>query len=317
MENQKEGQEIDLLRILSVCVRQLKVWLACLCNFLVSSLRFAYKKRKYMVCTVICAAFFTAFWARPSHRSFQMESEIRIHVLDAFFFKDMVSDLNHMCLNNDRSSLARVLGVGEDVARKLNSANSFFIVDKLCDGTPDEVCFGEYVADTTKVIMKDRLLVQLVISDTSLVDSISNGIIRYFDSNPYVSQSNRERVYQIDDQIASIDNEVQMLDSLRKFEYFKKTTTEMKLTGPLIVSEKSKELYYNDILTLENSRNEKMFERAVSSKSVNFIRNFVLINVQNKYIPTFFISFFIFAGIALIIALLVDEKARIKSFLER
>ncbi|MBO4333527.1 MAG: hypothetical protein J5875_10250 [Paludibacteraceae bacterium] len=317
MGNQLEGQEIDLLKVFSLCVKHIVNFFAKMGRWLVWCLRSAYQHRKYMVGAMVCAIAFTAYWARPTHRGYQMENELRINVLDAYFFSDMLANLNHMCLNEDRTSLAKSLGVGLDVAKKLSSSNAFYIVDKMCDGTPDEVCYDTYKADTTKVIMKDRLLVSLVISDTAFIDSISNGIIRYFNKNPYVCKSNGERVSQIDDQILSIDNELLMLDSLRKYEYFKKAATEMKLNGPLIVSEKNKELYYNDILSLEKLRNEKQYARAVYSNSAVFIRDFVLVKVQNKYIPTFILSFFVFVVISLGLAFVVDEKARIKAFLER
>lgn len=317
MENQKEGQEIDLVSVLSVGVKQVKKFFSCLYSGFVWCLRYAYQNKKYMVAALFCSVLFTAYWARPAHRGYKMETEMRIHVLDAYFFNDMLANLNHMCLNNDRVSLAKSLGLGEDVAKKVSGVESYFIVDKLCDGTPDEVCHGKYEADTTKTIMKDRLIVSLVVSDTSLVDSVSNGIIRYFDSNLYVNQNNRERVSQIDDQIRSIDNEVLMLDSLRKYEYFLKAGKEMKLNGPLIVSEKNKELYYNDILSLEKARNEKMFEKAVYSKSVSFIRNFVLVKVQNMYIPTFIFSLIAFVGIFFVLSLLVGKREEIKAFLEK
>lgn len=317
MGDQQEGKEIDLLKVLSVCARYIVGLFVKLGNVLVWSLRYVYQNRKYLVAAFVCAIAFTLYWARPTHRSYKMESELRINVLDAYFFNDMIANLNHMCLNDDHAGKAKALGVGQDVAKKLISSNAFYVVDKMCDGTPDEVCYDSYKADTTKIIMKDRLLVNLVVADTAFVDSISNGIIRYFNRNPYVCKSNSERVAQIDDQIMSVDNELLMLDSLRKYEYFKKTATEMKLNGPLIVSEKNKELYYNDILSLEKLRNEKLYARAVYSNSVNFIRDFVLVKVQNKYIPTFFLSFFVFVVISLAIGFVVEEKAKIKAFLER
>lgn len=317
MENQKEGQEIDLVSVLSACTKQVKKFFSCLGNGFVWCLRYAYKSKKYMFSALVCAVAFTAYWARPAHRGFQLESEMRIHVLDAYFFNDLVANLNHMCVNNDRAGLAKVLGVGDDVSKKVSSVNSYFFVDKLRDGTPDEVCYGKYEADTTKIIMQDRLMVRLVVTDTSLVDSISNGILRYFNQNSYVCQNNRERVAQIDDQIKSIDKEVLMLDSLRKYEYFLKAGKEMKLNGPLIVSEKNKELYYNDILSLEKIRNEKLFERAVYSNCATFIRDFVLVKVQNKYIPTFILSLIAFVGIFFVLALFMGEKSRIKDFLEK
>lgn len=317
MDNQNNEKEIDLVSILAVCGRKLKALFKNFGRALSWSLRFAYKNKAYMLGAFVCAILFAAFWGRPSNRKFQMETELRVNVLDSYFFNDMVTSINHMCDNSDVAGLSKSLNVAPDVAKTLCSVNSFFIVDKLCDGTPDEVCYDEYKADTTKQIMKDRLLIRIVISDTTLVDSISKGLIYFFSSNPYVMENNKERLSQIEEGIGSINNEMLMLDSLRKYEYFKSKVREMQLEGPLIVSEKNKQLYYNDILSLEKSRNEKAFERAVMSTSVMWARDFVMTKVYNKYFKSFILSFIFFGIIALLLGFVTGEKAQIKEFLSK
>ncbi len=311
----KEGNEIDLVNIFAVCWRKIRRFFAIVYSAILWCVRFAYAHKGYMVLAALCALAFTLYWARPKNRNYQMDSEMRINVLDAYFFNDVISSINHMCENKDTLKLKQVLGVSPEAARTLGSIQSFYIVDLLCDDTPDEICRGEYVADTTKQIMNDRLSVRIVVKDTSLVDELTQGLLRYFTSNTYVNKMNTERLAQIDGRINTIDKEILMLDSLRKHEYFKKGSKEYNLDGPLIVSEKTKQLYYGDILTLEKDRNKKSFERVVSSRCVDFIREFTLVKVLNGYVVTMALSLAVFVVFFFLVALFMDKKSKINSFL--
>lgn len=317
MESQKDPQEIDLIRILSIIWRRIACVFAVVYKSVVWSVRYAYKKKLYMLAALVCSIAFTAFWGRPVNRKYQMDSELRINVLDAYYFKDVIESIDHMCRNKDSISMSKNLKITPKVAQILESAKAYYVVDKLMDGTPDEVCYGEYVADTTKRIMSDRLVIRLVLKDTTFIDTMANVLLRYLEENPYVKKVNEQRIAQIDNKIANINKEVVMLDSLRKYEYFVKHAKDLQLEGPLIVSEKSKQLYYNDILSLAKMRDECVFEREVYAQSVNYLHDFVLVKEENKYLKTFICSFALFVVLAFILAVFNGKKSNIKTFLEK
>lgn len=317
MENQKDEQEIDLIHILSVVWRQLKGFCSWVYGLAVWCLRFVYKERMYLLGALGCAVAFTLFWARPANREFQMESEIRISVLDAFYFKEGIAGLDYKCKNKDAAGLAQSLKIPFDVAEEVKQIRGYYIVDLMKDGTPDEVCYGEYEADSTKQIMKDRLELRVMVGDSSKIALVANAILRYFEENDYVTGVNKRRLVQLDDRISNLNKEVVMLDSLRKYEYFVKRGKEMKLEGPLIVTEKSQQLYYNDILSLAKQRDESTLERIVYPNALNYVRDFVMVKETNKYPRTFAYSFLAFAALALFIAFFVQNRKAIKAFLEK
>jgi hypothetical protein len=317
MENSNEKKEVDLFDILSMLSRKCAGMIMAVGHALAWILRFAYRKRSFVVVAVVAALVFTAYWSRPTNRRYQMEAEIRINVIDAFYFHDQVASLNRFCVNNDRVAMSSLLGLKPQVCNRILSANSFFYIDKLRDGTPDEVCYGRYVADTTKRQMEDRLLIRLVVSDTTNMALLQKGLQYYFDHNPIVVKMNAERLSQLDGRISSIGKEVQLLDSLRRIQYFKKTDPDMKLDGSLFLTEKDKQLYHGDILSLEKDMNSNQYERVVNANSVNFASEFVLIKVLNTFQRTLALSLPISLLAFFFLALLLDKRGAIKDFLER
>lgn len=293
-----------------------RIW-SSLGNLVAFVIRFSYRKRLYFLGALLASVAFTAWWARPSHRVYQMETEVRINMLDAFFFNDQINRLDLLCQNGDYLSLSHQLGLSPAACERFKRTESFFIVDKLCDGTPDEVCYGKYKADTTQRQMDDRLLIRLSVSDTSNFSQLRAAMLYFFDSNPVISKMNVERLAQINGRINSIGREVSILDSLRYKEYFKEKEPQMHLDGSMIVSEKDKRLYHSDILSLKKDEDDNVYEKTVNGDCVNFVSDFFLVKVDNGYVQTFIYSLIGFFILTFFIALFVDRRQQMKAWLEK
>lgn len=316
MDNQKE-KEIDLVQILST------IWngIANICTWCVDavkwSLRFAYKHRIGVCVSVVLAILFTMFWGRPANRSSKMETEMRINVQNSFFFHDVIASLDYMCKYQDTIRIAKELNLPMKHAKKLLGVKSYYFVDKLCDGTPDEICMGNFEADTTKQIMTDRLLLNMEVRDTLSLKSIEDGILYYFENNSLIEKANKERIEESTTMLANVEKELFMLDSLRKNEYFNKKEKSYTLGGNMIVTEKEKQLFHDEILRLSLKKNQCVYELNVNSKCVNFIRPFVMTDIKNGYVSTFAKSFVVFLILVMVFCWFSDQKKNIVKFLEK
>lgn len=318
MENKNNEQEVDLLDIITLCFSKINSFFHSLLSLGAWFLRFVYRHKKAFLAVLVAAVAFSFFWSRPENRKYRMEAEIRINVMDAFFYHDMVDVIDHYCKNSDQGLMCGMLGLDENMCNRIKRAQSFFYVDKLKDGTPDEICYEDkYIADTTKRQMEDRLLIRVVVTDTTDMNKIKNGLQYYFDNNPMVSRMNKERMAQLDGKINSLTNESVLLDSLRRNEYFHKSNPDVKLGGSLFLTEKDKQLYHGELLNLENTMNKVRYEKAVSATSVNFVSDFFMVKIVNNLFITFIISFSLMFLTAFLILLVLEKKKQIVDFLEK
>ena len=318
MENNNEDKEIDLIALLKFCGNKFSSLFHFFGKVAVWVLRFLYRKRIQFGVAIVLALAFSLFWSRPGHRQYRVEAEVRINVMDAFYFHNLINNLDLFCKNNDKQGLCNQLHIDCDESDKLLRASSFFYVDKLKDGTPDEVCYDDnYVPDSTKTQMEDRLLIRLVVSDTTDMAILQQGLLYYFNHNPMIERMNQERVAQLDSRIGNLTQETVLLDSLRRNEYFNHRTPEMKLSGSLFLTEKDKQLYHGELLDLEAKKSQSQYEKVVNSNSVNFVSGFILVKILNNFVFTFAVSLVMALFLCFVISLVHDKHKQIIAFLEK
>ena len=121
----------------------------------------------------------------------------------------------------------------------------------------------------------------------------------------------------IENKIRLCDTEIQRLDSLANLSYFKDSDKKISLeNNNLIVGEQRKQLFYNDILSLQELRNINTNSLVLYKKPVDFpaglIVNPVPINGRIKYGVY---SIFIGSLLALIMVYLIDNLKKIINYL--
>ena len=316
MEKNNGVEEIDLIELLSICWRKLYAFIQGIVGILVWCVRLIYKKRLYFVAATLISAAIAAYIARPSNRSYRMEAEMRINVMDAYFFHDLVNTLDLFCKNKDHNSLCYNLQMDCDDCERIQKAQSFFYIDEMKDNRPDRICYGEYKADSTSQVMEDRLLVRLVIKDSTDINKFKDGLLHYFRNNSIAYKTNNERIEQLEGKIAMLKNETELLDSLRRNEYFKKTNPDLRLSGSLFLTEKEKQLYHTQLLDLESRLNEAKYQKAINADPVNFVSDFYLVKVENGLMKTFIYLFIGVNVLCFLIMAYLAKRKKIISFLE-
>jgi hypothetical protein len=305
MEDQ-EKKEIDLLDIFRVFFKYIRLFFCKIIDILVWLLRFMFKEKWILIVAVLLGIGYSFYISRPSNLVYQGKVEMRFNMFDAYFYKDMINRLTAYCVGEDPESLAQVLDISLDEAAAIASVNSYFYIDILSNGTPDKVDYaGSFKdSDTINSRMADRLMLVILSKDISLFPKYLSRMDSFLTNNPVIQKENIVRLKHIDESVSAIDNEIAMLDSLRKIEYFKKNTETRNTVGnTLLLSEKERKLYHNDVLSLENSKQRLQWEKEVNNSNIRFLNSFEIepkpvnriTRTLIRYVPISFILGFFFA----------------------
>ena len=299
MEGQ-EKKELNIVDILRVCFNYIGKTIIKIGDILAWALQFSFQAKWTLLVAIGCGILFSIYWSRPGNLRYRGETEVRFNVHDAYFYKNQINLLNSYCENENKEFLSQALHITPAEASLLRAINSYFFIN-----IPDEVDYTNKfnIKDTVNRRMSDRLMLVVIAQDKAIYSTLLGKIKNFFESNSIVSEENAIRLRHIDEKIDALDNEIQLLDSLRKKEYFRKDAeTLAKLDQTILLSEKERKLYHNDILNLENNKRWLQWEKEIKPESVRFITPFKIDSapINNlkksllKFIPAFFVlGFFV------------------------
>lgn len=314
----KEKEELDLFEILRAFYKWILSMFSYLNTFVLWLCRFVFQNKMVMLAFVLLGIAFGFYWSRPANRVFVAESEMKINVTDAYYINRLINSLNSYCLNKDHKSLGYTLGLPIEQAVKIGAVKSYFYIDDLNDGSPDRIDYTESLeADTSYTKMPDRLHLQIITTDSTLIATIQDALVKYIENNEYIGNMNAIRIEQLEDRIFSIENEIFLLDSLRRLEYFKNDKSRIAFDGTLMLAEKEKKLYHGDILALEKEKETQEWTRNVMFEPVKMTNNLSIVKVINRPLATI-IKFSLIAFVwGLFISILYVNRKKIVDYLSR
>ena len=207
----------------------------------------------------------------------------------------------------------------------IRSINGTFVLDYNNDGIGDgfETYTGKWTNDTVFVNhrLNDVFCVQAQIysADNKVVlDEIKKALFEYLDNDSWVINCNKIRQEEGKALIARIDKEITVLDSLKNADYFDVNEKyKMEKNGALMmVSEKDKHLYHNDIINL--LARKQSVERDLYPEPFKVIQDFntPMVSVNNAA-NNFKHNAIVILLLATIIALLFDQRKNIKLLIEK
>ncbi|MEE1085427.1 MAG: hypothetical protein UH850_17035 [Paludibacteraceae bacterium] len=331
MEQQNNNEELDLVwlfRAFYERCKKAKEWFKCKVRH---ALRFAWKKKIALTIAFligvgggICQSVMENYYTK-----YTLESLVFLKSTSADVCDDLLESLNLFCKKKNYEKVAEKMGMVDEtekatkegiaIASKLKKVSTYFWIDDRHSGAPTEVDKkGRYLKDTSVVRIYDRLQIEIVTSDLSVVDTIKSGLVHYLSSNDEVKKNFDSRQEMLKKMIVQYNAEASVLDSLRRQEYFsevyrKKT---MQIDGPMIVSESNRQLFHDDILKLKNKSFDCEIELRKKVASVNFNRDFVITSTSPKIVTLSLIYGGITYVIAFIILGLFDKRKSIKEYLE-
>lgn len=296
----QENQDLDLLDVLKGIGNAIvKGFMTLLRAFgWVFRLIFEYK----YVCIACMVLFGILGFYLNKKRVFRAETDLKLNSYSSYFVKDILDPLHLQSISRDTINLSSELNLSHKDVGTLADIKSFFYIDVQNNGTPDYIDYqGKFDAnDTSMSILPWRLRVRVECTDTSVFSKMTEAISFLLTNNEQIKKENELRAAQLDERIAFVDREIQLLDSLRRKEYFqKKRELSVSMDKAILLNEREMKLFHADLLDLNKVKQEMEWERNFYSQGFIFENDFNFdprpINRKMKYLPKFLLLGLLFS----------------------
>jgi len=226
-----------------------------------------------------------------------------------------INKLHNFCLENNTIALSSSLAMKPEMVKNISDINAYWIIDQSKDGIPDFVDYrGNHSPyDTLDVRMQDRLDVRIKISTLQDLNLVSNGIIKFIESDSLYQQRNRLRLKQNRDLLARYNFDILQLDSLQKVKYFEETRNMKPNTGGqmIFLQEQKTQLLYNDIYFIYTKKQLLESERDLYKGIITVLSDFSLPAKRDNggmYYGKYVIPFLFFLTLLVLIILANRRK---------
>jgi hypothetical protein len=189
-----------------------------------------------------------------------------------------ISKLHNFCLENNSTALSSALTMKPELVKNISDINAYWVIDQNRDGIPDYVDYkgNHNPYDTINVRMQDRLDVRVKINSPQDLNLVSNGIIKFIESDSLYQQRNRLRLKQNQELLTRYNFDILQLDSLQKVKYFEETRNLKPNTGGqmIFLQEQKTQLFYNDIYNIYTRKQLLESERDLYKGVVTVLSDF-------------------------------------------
>lgn len=313
-------KEVDLLQLISIVFQWMKRIVFEIVKWCGSILQLTYKYKWIVIITLILFVACGQYFARPSARVYKAEAMAMIQGSDAQTLREICKQLENAMSTNKQLSLAAKISIPDSVSNNIVSVKTYNVIDYLKNGTADQIDFKNTHSpeDTLNLIMNDRVYIQVKVRKTSQVPVIQAAIMNFFNQNPVLKEKHEVNKRNLLERIKICDIELQRIDSLAKVFYFKENNDQMKFeNNKLFVGENKKQLFYDEMLNINQMKGVAQSRLADYVRPVNFPSDFVVNPIpENGRIKYGILSLFYGLLISVILVLVIDNAKKVIKFLQ-
>ncbi|MFC2098669.1 hypothetical protein ACFLSP_02880 [Bacteroidota bacterium] len=231
-----------------------------------------------------------------------------------------INDVREMCDKHNYLGISSTLEISEESARLIKNIEAFYFIDVNRDGIGDHVDYNNRYnpEDTTKSIIKSRLLIRAEVLDNIVFNEVKQGLIRYINNNPYLITVNDLRKVELQELIDQSAHEINKLDSLQDFEYYKDLAGgKLNREGQIVfLNENMTQLYYLDKTALLLKQLDYKRSLALATDPITIIKDFTPLQAEENPLIEYLIKFsVIMAFLGYIFMMLIAYRKRIVEYL--
>jgi hypothetical protein len=268
-----------------------------------------------LIC-LICSLYYT----RPQARVYKAEALALLYGSDAQTVREISKQIEFSGPEDSYTSLASKLSIPDSVAKNIVGFHSYTVIGYVRDNAAVKVDYADNYPqkDTMYMKMRDRVSMQLLVKDINQVPQIQKAILNYFNNNEMLKTHLDNSKNQMTQQIRISEVELKRVDSLAKVTYFKDNSQQIKLDkNKLLFGEQQKQLFYNDLLRLQDIISSCKSGLANFKQAVELPSGFAVdpkpVNGVLKYAV---LSIILGLIISLVFAGLVENISKIISYLK-
>ena len=315
MEDQKqpiesEEREIDLIELIS----RFFVWLGRVCKLaMLNTIYFLVRNFFFYLAGIALVVVLTMWQGKFVSMYYYCEMIVQSKAINSAEAINLVNNWNYLSQMPD------------SLASNIRSIKSTFVLDYNRDGIGDdfETLSGKSQSDT--VILNSRLSDVFCVqaqfynaNNRAMLAEIKNELFKYLGNDNWVMICNKNRLEGTQAKIDRINKEIAILDSLERTDYFDASKKyQMDKNGALmIVSEKDKYLYHNDIFELLEQKRE--VERDFYPEPFKIIQDFStpMVSVNNTH-SNFKKNLLLIMLFTTLVALIFDQRKNIKLLIQK
>jgi len=308
IQNEPQEQEIDLIDLMGRACR----WIGNIIVKVTSSIVFFLIRNRYWYLLVFgLFVISTTINYLLREKTYTCNMIVETRRVNA---SDVINLINKWNYNSESNKTKNIISV-----------HGCYLLDFNKDGIADKIEEYNDAEITDTAILNKRMGGRFVVEATlynaeneEVLNGVKTKLFDYINNDAWVINRNNIIINEQKNMITRIDKEIEQLDSLKNSEYFSENNQYSldKSGGLMMVNEKDKHLYHNDIISLLGRK--QSIERNLYDEPFKIIQDFSIPMLEDNnlvsIIKTNLILMLIFGTIAII---LIDNRKRIKILIEK
>lgn len=316
--NSKEINLIDLL--LSFFGWLKKIGIGFL-NLLGNTLRLLFRHKILNFLILIFCIALGFYMGRSSKREYRAEAMAILNGSIAQTVKEVARQLESSSALGDFTTLSSKLSLPDSVTNNITEIASFYVIDFLNDSTPDMVDFKNKhsLEDTLNVRMPNRLYFRIKTRNVSQIPAFETAFLNYFNTDERLVREYNIKKDNLSHEIQLLDSEMNRIDSMAKLLYFRDQEPQVQMNyNRLLVGEQKKQLFYKDLINLQENKLKKEMEFVNFTEPVVLPTGFIVnTRHENGRMRYTIISCLIGLGFAILLSLLIENRKCIFNYLSK
>ena len=317
---ENDNKEINLLQLLEIFINWIKTITINLFGFIGQLLKLLFRHLILTLVFVIICLSIAVYLTRPSEKIYKADAIALVYGCDAQTVREISKQLETAGPTKGYASIASKLSLPDSVARNIIGFRTYTVIAYQKDGVAVLVDYNNIypIKDTMYVKMRDRVSMQLLVKNTNQIPQIQKAILNYFNNNEMLKIRLDNFKNEMNQQIVISGVELKRVDSLAKVSYFKDNNQQIRFNqNKLLVGEQQKQLFYSDLLRLQNIISTSNSALSNCKQPVVFPSGFAVdpkpINGVVKYGAS---AIILGLFISLIVAGLIENFAKIINYLK-
>jgi len=326
-EKKDTPQEIDLIELFSRMgdgisnlftrlfnlIWQIILWFF---NAGVASLKFGLKNSPIIILFAALGLVYGKYTINNAEPYYRTNATIQTFTIGSSSLIEYTNKLKDISEQGDSIALSEILSIKPNEAASIKGIEAYWLIDKNKDGVADEIDYeNKFEPDTINNWEKinGRFLVQLLIYSPEYITTIQDKFEKYLFTYPRLEQITAVKKRNLNSEIKRIDSELEILDSLKQYEYFIKDKEKLKqnigvipldkiLLSAATEEDKPTRLLHDITLGLDKQNQRNIAALELETEPFRFISKFVNVTQpvdieKENHISLKYIAFALFLGI--------------------
>jgi len=308
------NDEIDLLQLFRNFEDFIVKIFKGLCSIILWVIIFFIKKWIYLLIALIFGFGISYVYTKMQQDLYSSDLVLKSNAVENQKMISYINRLKNLASKANYPVLANLLDISGEDAEKINGIQAYWFIDKNKDDIVDGSDLdNRFLADTNVNKVDWKFGIRAVVTDPTVFNKITSGIVYYVSSNDYFNRMNEVRINDLKEIVEQTGKEVEKLDSLQKKEYFKLEDIARLREGQLVFTNDPEiKLFHRELLRLVIDKQESLTDLTIHSEIITLLEDFV---ITQK--PTNNIMFYarklvpVFLVLAYVLALFITYRKRI------